>query len=313
MERLDGGSVLPAGFRGGVIALGNFDGFHRGHRAVADAAIARARAIGGPAIIATFAPHPACFFRPDTPPFQLTTLEQRQRFFAEAGADAMLVFPFDARMAEESADDFVLKRLVGAIGAKGVVTGVDFTFGKGRSGDIALLRDLGGRHGLTVEAVEPVRDAEGIISSSRIRQALREGDCGTAAALLTRPFVIEGQVEHGAKLGRTIGYPTANVALGGYIRPRYGIYAVRGHLPDGRELEGAANIGVRPTFDPPIELLEAFFFDYAGDLYGQTIGVEFVGYIRPEAKFDTLDALTAQMDKDCAEARAILARTSRLP
>lgn len=312
MERLDSSAALPPHLRGGVIALGNFDGFHRGHQAVVGAAIARARAAGRPAVVATFDPHPARFFRPDTEPFALTTLDQRERLFAEAGADAMLVISFDAAMAAKSAEAFVADHLVDRAGAAMVVTGEDFTFGKDRSGNVASMRTLGAASGLVVEAVGAVTDAGGPISSSRIRAALRAGDCDEAARLLTRPFAIEGLVEHGAKLGRTIGYPTANVALGGYLRPRYGIYAARGRLADGRVLNGAANIGIRPTFDPPIELLEAFFFDFAGDLYGQAVVVEFVAYLRPEARFDGLDALVAQMDKDCAAARAILAAPAPL-
>jgi len=188
-----------------------------------------------------------------------------------------------------------------------VVTGQDFTFGKARAGNRAVLTELCARHGVIAEAVAPITDADGPISSSRIRWALKDGDCETATRLLTRPFAIRGPVQHGDKLGRTIGYPTANLALGTYLRPRYGIYAVTGRLPDGRVLAGAANLGVRPTFDPPKELLEPFFFDFSGDLYGQEIEVAFHRFLRPEAKFDSLEALTAQMDKDCDEARRLLA------
>jgi riboflavin kinase/FMN adenylyltransferase len=312
MERLDSDAPVTAQYRGGVIALGNFDGFHRGHQAVVGAAIARARAAGRPAIVATFDPHPARFFRPDADPFALTTLDQRARLFAAAGADAMLVFHFDADIARESAEDFVAERLIARAGAGVVVTGEDFTFGRGRSGNVDRMRALGAPLGLEVVAVAAVVDDEGPISSSRVRAALQAGDCDTAARLLTRGFEVEGVVEHGGKLGRTIGYPTANVALGGYLRPHYGIYAVRGRLPDGRVLHGAANIGIRPTFDPPIELLEAFFFDFTGDLYGQTIAIEFVAFLRPEEKFDGLDALVAQMNRDCARARAILAAGTTL-
>ncbi len=169
-------------------------------------------------------------------------------------------------------------------------------------------RDAGERLGFSVDAVGPVSDGEGVISSSRIRDALVAGDCDTAARLLTRPFAIEGVVEHGDKRGQTIGYPTANIALGPYLRPRFGIYAVRGRLADGRVLDGAANLGIRPTFEPPRELLEPYFFDFDGDLYGQCVEVELIAFLRPEAKFDSLDALTAQMAADCAEARRRLAQ-----
>jgi riboflavin kinase/FMN adenylyltransferase len=218
----------------------------------------------------------------------------------------MLVFRFDAELASVTAEDFVAERLVRLIGAAGVVTGEDFTFGKGRGGNVEVLRTLGAEHGLSVDAVAPVGDGEPV-SSSRIREALEAGDCETATRLLTRPFAIEGVVEHGDKRGRAIGYPTANINLANYQRPHYGIYAVRGRLPDGRTLEGAANLGIRPSFHPPKELLEPYFFDFSGDLYGQTIEVELISFIRPEAKFDGLDALTRQMEQDCAEARRRLA------
>jgi riboflavin kinase / FMN adenylyltransferase len=307
MERLDGGSAVPERLRGGIVALGNFDGFHLGHQAVVGRAVERARAERRPVLVATFDPHPVRFFKPDAAPFRLTTLDQRERLFAAAGADAMIVFRFDAELAATTADTFVEHRLKQLIGAAGVVTGEDFTFGKGRSGNVEVLARLGPEHGLSVDAVAPVAQDGEAVSSSRIRDALREGDCDTAARLLTRPFAIEGVVEHGDKRGRTIGYPTANLSLGNYIRPRFGIYAVRGRLPDGRLVEGAANLGIRPTFEPPKELLEPYFFDFSGDLYGQTIEVELVSFLRPEAKFDGLDSLMWQMDEDCAEARRRLA------
>jgi len=308
MERLDGGSAVPAHLRGGIVALGNFDGFHKGHQAVVGRAVARARAEGRPALVATFDPHPVRYFRPDAPWFRLTSLDQRERLFAAAGADAMILFTFDGALAATTAEDFVAERLVHLFGAAGVVTGEDFTFGKGRGGNIEVLKRLGEARGLSVEAVAPVLDDGEAVSSSRIREALRAGDCEIAGALITRPFAIEGVVEHGDKRGRTIGYPTANLGLGHYLRPRFGIYAVRGRLPDGRVLDGAANLGIRPTFEPARELLEPFFFDFSGDLYGQTIEVELVSFIRDERRFDGIDALKVQMDLDCAEARRRLAR-----
>jgi riboflavin kinase/FMN adenylyltransferase len=308
MERLDGGSAVPAQLRGGIVALGNFDGFHLGHQAVVGRAVEDARASGRPALVATFDPHPVRFFRPDAAPFRLTTLDQRARLFQAAGADAMIVFHFDGDLAGLTAEAFVAERLVALIGAAGVVTGQDFTFGKAKGGNAQVLGDLALQHGFRAEAVAPVALNGEPVSSSRIRTALQNGDCATATRLLTRPFTIEGVVQHGDKVGRTIGYPTANIDLDRYLRPRYGIYAVRGRLADGRMLEGAANLGIRPSFDPPKELLEAFFFDFAEDLYGQTIEVELHAFLRPEAKFDSLEALTAQMDADCAEARRVLAR-----
>lgn len=305
---LDARQPMPASLRGAIIALGNFDGFHRGHQAVAGAAIEWARAEGRPAIIATFDPHPVRFFAPDAAPFRLTTLDQRQELFEAAGADAMLVFHFDAQLAGTTAQEFVVDLLVGRLGAAGVVTGTDFTFGKARGGNITVLAELGSTCGLATRAVGPVADSGEVVSSTRIREALQAGDCAAATHLLTRPFAIRGVVQHGDKVGRTIGYPTANLPLGNYLRPHYGIYAVTAVLPGGRIVHGAANLGIRPSFDPPKELLEPHFFDFSGDLYGQEIEVAFHHFLRPEAKFDSLDALTAQMEADCNRARELLAR-----
>ena len=308
MERLDGSSTVPAAFRGGIVALGNFDGFHRGHQAVVGRAVTRARAEGRPALVATFDPHPVRFFKPDLPPFRLTTLDQRQRLFAEAGADAMLVYQFDAGLAAVTAPDFVTDHLVSRAGAAGVTTGEDFTFGKGRGGNVEVLKLLGQANRISVDAVAPVDEAGAPVSSSRIRAALQAGDCRTAARLLTRPFAIEGEVEHGDKRGRALGYPTANVALDRYLRPRFGVYAVRGLLPGGRVVNGVANVGTRPMFEPPKELLEPWFFDFDDDLYGQVIEVELLDFIRDEARFEDVEALKAQIARDCDAARAILAR-----
>lgn len=306
MERLDGAASVPGHLRGGIVALGNFDGFHRGHQAVVGRAVARARDEGRSVIVATFDPHPVRHFRPDTPPFRLTTLDQRARLFAEAGADAMLVFGFDAALASLSAREFAQQRLVELIGAGGVVTGADFTFGRGRDGNVAVLAQLGAELGFSVDTVAPVAAEGEVVSSSRIRDALRQGQPREAAALLTRPFAIEGVVEGGAKLGRELGYPTANIRLGSYLRPRYGIYAVRGRLADGRVVDGVANLGIRPTIDPPEELLEPYFFDFSGDLYGQMVEVQLIDFLRDEAKYDGLDALKAQIARDCEDAKAAL-------
>jgi riboflavin kinase/FMN adenylyltransferase len=322
MERLDGSSAVPERLRGGIVALGNFDGFHKGHQAVVGRAVSRAHAEGRPALVATFDPHPVRHFKPDLPPFRLTTLDQRERLFGAAGADAMLVFHFGDELAQVTAPDFVTDYLVSRVGAAGVVTGEDFTFGKGRGGDVEVLKMLGQANRISVDAVAPVAEDGEPVSSSRIREALEAGDCETAARLLTRPFAIEGVVEHGDKRGRTIGYPTANIALGPYLRPRFGVYAVRGRLADpgspasagaggsgasGRVLEGVANLGTRPMFDPPKLLLEPWFFDFDGDLYGQTVEVELVSFVRDEAAFDSLDALKAQIGADAEAARARLA------
>lgn len=304
MERVEGESALPAHLQRAIVALGNFDGFHLGHQAVVGRAVALAKARGVPAIVATFDPHPVRYFKPDTPPFRLTTLDQRQRLFGAAGADAMLVFAFNETLAHVSAEAFVTDWLRDA---SGVVTGEDFTFGKGRSGNIAVLRTLAARQGMTVDTVPPVLLDKVPVSSSRIREALKAGDCAEATRLMTRPFAIEGVVQHGDKVGRALGYPTANLDLGKYLRPRYGVYAVRGRLPDGRVLRGAANLGVRPQFDPPKELLEPYFFDFSEDLYGQCIEVALIAHLRDEQKFAGLDALKEQMAQDCERARALLA------
>ncbi|MGZ8313521.1 MAG: bifunctional riboflavin kinase/FAD synthetase [Allosphingosinicella sp.] len=307
MERLHGGAAVPAQLRAGIVALGNFDGFHLGHQAVVGRAVSRARSEGRPALVATFDPHPMRYFRPESPWFRLTTLEQRERLILAADVDAMLVFQFDAEFAAVSASDFFSDWLVRQIGAAGIVTGEDFTFGKDRGGDVAQLRLLGQANRMSVETVAPVTDGELPVSSTRIREALRAGDCETATGLLTRPFAMEGVVEHGDKRGRELGYPTANLPLGNYLRPRFGVYAVRGRLPNGQLLDGVANLGTRPMFDPPKELLEPHFLDFDGDLYGQCIEVGLVSFIRDELMFDDIDALIAQMDRDKAEARRRLA------
>jgi riboflavin kinase/FMN adenylyltransferase len=306
MIRLDHRYPIPEDLRGAIIALGNFDGFHLGHQAVVGEALAWARSENRPCIVATFDPHPMRHFQPQAEPFRLTTLDQREELFAAAGADAMLVFHFDSVMASQSAADWADGMISRHLGAAGIVTGEDFTFGKARGGNPALLR----ARGIEARTVGAVHDAPEFgsapISSSRIRTALKAGDCITATRLLTRPFAIRGVVQHGDKVGRTIGFPTANLDLGSYLRPHYGIYAVTGRLLDGRVVQGAANLGIRPTFDPPKELLEPFFFDFAGDLYGQEVEVAFHHFLRGEAKFDSLEALTAQMERDCDEARKLL-------
>ncbi|QNM82493.1 bifunctional riboflavin kinase/FAD synthetase [Sphingomonas sabuli] len=307
MQRLASDQPLPDSLRGAVLALGNFDGFHLGHQAVVNRAISLGFHKRAPVIVATFDPHPVHHFKPDAPPFRLTTLDQRERLFAHAGADAMLVFAFDEALAATGADDFVSGVLAGRFGLAGVVTGTDFTFGRGRSGNADSLRTLGRAHGIDAEAVPPVMVGGQPVSSSRIRDALAAGDPATATRLLTRPFSIEGTVERGDARGRELGYPTANLSLGGYQRPAYGIYAVRVRLDDGSEHDGVANLGVRPMFEPARELLEVFIFDWSGDLYDRVLEVDVIAFLRGEQKFDGLDALVAQMREDEAQARRLLA------
>jgi riboflavin kinase/FMN adenylyltransferase len=305
--RLGHRDPVPEALRGAVIALGNFDGFHLGHQAVVAEAVAWARAEGRPVIVATFDPHPVRHFAPHVPWFRLTELDQREELFTAAGAAAMLVFEFDDDLAATTAEDFVGELLGAHLGVAGVVTGEDFTFGKGRTGNVALLASEGARHGIAARTVGPVEESRLPVSSSRIRDALKAGECETATRLMTRPFAIRGVVQHGDKRGRAIGYPTANLDMGHYLRPRYGIYAVTGRVLDsGQELKGAASLGVRPTFEPPKELLEPYFFDFDGDLYGREIEVALWHFLRPEAKFAGVDELVAQMAQDCARARELL-------
>ena len=307
MQRLTLAGGIPESLKGSIVALGNFDGFHLGHQAVVGRAVQRAFHERRQVIVATFEPHPVRFFRPDVPPFRLTTLDQRERLFAHTGADAMLVFEFGDELRSTSAEDFITGLLGRRIGAAGVVTGDDFTFGKMRGGNVELLRTLGAEQGIVAEAVAPVLLGEVRISSGRIREALEAGDTGLATKLMSRDFAIEGVVQGGDKRGRELGYPTANIVLGDYQRPRYGIYAVRVTLRDGSEHPGVANLGVRPTFDPPTELLETHLLDFQGDLYGQKIEVALHAFIREEKKFESLDDLVAEMRADEAQARHLLA------
>ena len=307
MQRVTLAGGIPESLKGSIVALGNFDGFHLGHQAVVGRAVARAFHERRPIIVATFDPHPVTFFKPDLPPFRLTTLDQRERLFAHAGADAMLVFEFNRELASMDAEPFVVEVLAKEIGAAGVVTGDDFSFGKGRAGDVAVLKKLGDRHGVVAEAVAQVSLDGERISSGRIREALVAGDTGKATHMLSRDYAIEGVVQRGDARGRELGYPTANLELGDYQRPKYGIYAVRVTLEDGSEQPGVANLGVRPTFDPPQELLEAHLFGFARDLYGQRIEVALHAFIREEEKFADVETLVAHMREDEAASRRLLA------
>lgn len=316
MIRLDHRQPMPESLRGAIIALGNFDGFHQGHQAVVGAAVDWARAEGRPAIVATFDPHPMRYFKPEAEPFRLTTLDQRQDLFAEAGVDAMLVFHFDGAMAGMEAAEWARVMVGEHLGAAGIVTGEDFTFGKGRGGNVDVLRDRGAAQDIVAETVGAVL-LDGVrISSGRIREALQAGDPAAAIHQLTRPFAIRAEVIHGNKRGRGFGWPTANMKLGPYLRPAYGVYAVRVRLPDangfgGAEYDGVANLGHRPMFEPE-ELLEAHLFDFDGDLYGQNIEVALHHYLRPEVKFETHDELIAQIGRDAEEAKRLLAAGATL-
>ena len=308
MAVFHGYTDLPDAARGAVAALGNFDGVHRGHRAVIETACALGRDLDAPCAAAVFSPHPRTVFQPDAPPFALMTDGQRARALKAAGVGAVFHIPFDRAMAAMTPEQFVRDVLAEGLGLKGVVTGADFCFGKDRAGDAEALKALGARYGVTARIADAVKidGAPDKISSSTVRAALRDGDARAAAGLLGRPFAIEGVVSQGDQRGRLLGFPTANIALGEYLRPKFGVYAVIAHLPDGRTVPGVANLGSRPTVDGTEARLEAHLFDFEGDLYGQQLEVELIDFIRPEQKFDGLDALTAQIAADSAMARKML-------
>ena len=300
------GDGLPADLRGAHVAIGNFDGMHRGHRAVLDAALDRARAEGRPAIALTFEPHPRSFFAPDRPVFRLTPPAAKARLAAALGLDALVVVPFDAAIAGLAAEDFVARILVDGLGLANATVGWDFHFGKGRSGSPAFLSEAGRRHGFGVDVVEPHTAEDGeLVSSSRIRAALEAGDLAEASGLLGYRWFVEGRVIGGDRRGRDLGFPTANMRLSDDCRLRHGVYAVT-FTVDGTTRLGAANWGRRPQFDDGAPVLETHVLDFSGDLYGKTADVTFVSYLRPEAKFASLDGLLGQMRLDCAEARAVL-------
>lgn len=304
---LDRAERLPESLRGGAAAIGNFDGVHLGHRAVIGQAHAIATAAGKPTIVVSFDPHPARYFQPDLPPFALTNRAQKIEILADLGVDAAVIIPFNPELAALSPDAFARDWLKERLGISHAVTGMDFTFGKNRGGDVRSLAEFGGKYGFDTTIVSPIRGDGEIISSSRIRQALEQGDVAAVSRMQERPFTIRASVIHGEKRGRSIGVPTANQELGDYQRPRYGVYAVRVRLPDGTQANGVANIGIRPMFEPPRELLETWILDWSGDLYGQDIDVSLIEWLRPEIRFDDLQQLKDQIDKDAATARRILA------
>lgn len=303
---LRNGDALPSGLASPVVAIGNFDGVHRGHRAVIGTAIDQARSLGKPALAVTFEPHPRAFFRPEEPIFRLTPEPMKLKRLAETGLDGAAVLAFDAALAAKDAEAFVADVLVGRLGVSMVVAGYDFHFGKGRGGSPIFLREAGKRHGFGVEIVAPLLDEGAQVSSSVIRSALAQGRVEQAAHMLGAPFEIEAQVIHGDKRGRELGYPTANMRLDPAVTLAHGIYAVSVEI-DGVRHKGVASFGRRPTFDDGAPRLETFVFDYAGDLYGRVLAVAFHTWLRPELKFDSIDALIAQMDEDSARARAALA------
>jgi riboflavin kinase/FMN adenylyltransferase len=293
--------------RGAVVAIGNFDGVHRGHQAVIATARARAQALGRPAAALTFEPHPRSFFRPQEPFFRLTDERNKLRLLAATGLDGAIVLRFDAALAALTADEFVERILVGQLAVAGVTIGFDFHFGANRTGSPDFLAAAGARHGFAVDIVPRFEDGGRRISSGPIRAALGEGHVTDAAEMLGFPWFVSGEVVHGDKRGRELGYPTANLRLDPTCGLRHGIYAVRANV-GGRRVDGVASFGRRPMFDVGTVLLEAFLFDFSGDLYGQTIDVAFIEWIRPEMKFDTIDELVRRMDEDSRIARAALVK-----
>lgn len=306
MSTLGPSSTVPDDARGAAIALGNFDGVHRGHQAVIASARAVAEQRGVPVGVAIFEPHPRRFFQPDAPPFRLQSSAQRARALAACGVAEVYEIGFDESLARSTDREFAQRLIHDCIGAVHVSVGADFRFGRGRMGDVESLKRLGTEFGFTVEAVAPVGGAEKI-SSTAVREAIAAGDMARAADLLGRPWAIEGEVRRGFARGRGFGFPTANLALGDYVRPRLGIYAVRVDLGDGVLLPGVASVGVNPTVGSlPAPVLEAHLLDFSGDLYGRLIEVELIGFLRDEAKFDDTDALKTQMTQDVIEARRAL-------
>ena len=291
------------------MAIGAFDGVHRGHQAVIAEARAAAERLGAPLGVVSFDPHPRRWFQPDAEPFRLMSTDQMARALAGQGVQRLYLLPFDAEMAALSDADFARKVLADGLGVRHAAVGFDFTFGKGRSGSPEALRRYGETLGFSVSAVPRHDGLDGLkLSSSAVRAVLKAGDIAGAAAILGRPFAIEGEVIHGDKRGRTIGVPTLNVALGDYVRPAYGVYATRTRLADGRIVDGVASLGVRPMFQLETPLLEVWLLDFAGDLYGQMVETVLVAFLRGEARFDGLEALKAQIDLDAAQARDILKR-----
>ena len=305
---------VPAACRGAVVAIGNFDGVHRGHRALIAQAKAQADARGAPLAVLSFEPHPQEYFRPSPESFRLTPLRTKARLLADLGVDVLFALTFDGEMARRSPQDFVQTILVAGLGISGVVVGHDFEFGQKRAGNLATLSLFGGQEGFTVTAFDTVTaSGDEKISSTLIRQLLKQAKPEEAARLLGHAWAVEARVEHGDARGRKMGFPTANMHLGHCLAPAFGVYAVRVAILDGDRVvsrhDGVANFGIRPMYQVQVPLLETHLFDFDGDLYGKYLSVELIRYIRPEAKFPSLDALIAQIATDAAKAREILGKT----
>jgi riboflavin kinase/FMN adenylyltransferase len=294
--------AIPPEARGASVALGNFDGVHLGHASLLRAAHAARPDV--PLAVLSFAPHPRELFRPDDPPFHLTLSEERAEALAALGVSLLYEVRFDRAFSQLSATAFIVEVLDAGIGARHLACGPDFAFGHRRGGDVALLAASAAERGIGLSIVPPLLDAQGPISSSRIRRLLQDGYPEHAAAALGRPWSLCGVVAHGDARGRTLGFPTANIALGRHLEPARGVYAITARLPDGRRVPGVANLGRRPTVNEgPESRLEAHLFDFSGDLYDQVLSVSLHAFLRAERKFAGLDDLRAQIAADAAEAR----------
>lgn len=298
---------IPEALKGGVVAVGNFDGVHRGHQALLAHARADADRLGVPAVALTFEPHPRTFFRPEAPVFRLTTVEAKSRLLAALRMDGMVLATFDKAFSGIPAEEFITTILRDRLALRAAVVGHDFHFGRGRSGTPDVLRQAGERLGFSVEVVKPVGDAGSIFASTDVRQALAEGNIARANSLLGYRWFVTGTVVTGDRRGRDLGFPTANLRMAPDCGLAHGIYAVRIRTSDGVERDGVASYGRRPTFDNGAPLLEAHVFDFNGDLYGSTVAVSFLAWLRPEKKFPSVDALIAAMHEDSAAARGIQA------
>lgn len=294
--------------RGAAVAMGSFDGVHKGHQQVIELAARAAADLRAPLGVITFDPHPRVYFRPDEPAFRLMKTDQQARALEKLDVDILYVLPLEAELAEMSDREFATQVLHHGLGARHVSVGFDNSFGKGRTGTPDTMRQYGDELGFGVSVAAPVGDRSlEKFSSTQVREALRDGRPDVAAEILGRPFAIEGPVQRGRQLGRTLGFPTANVDLGDYVSPRYGVYATRTRLSDGREFAGVANLGVNPTVQgvtPPV--LEVWLFDFDEDIYDRIIETDLIAFLRPEEKFDSLEAMTEQVMKDAEDARKVL-------
>ncbi|WP_119165534.1 bifunctional riboflavin kinase/FAD synthetase [Algihabitans albus] len=306
-------SSVPSDGRGAVVAVGNFDGVHRGHQAVIEIARAKAKELGAPLGVLTFEPHPRLFFQPDQPPFRLTAFRTKARLLQTLGVERLYCLPFTRRLAGLEAADFIAEVLTAGLGLRHVVVGDNFRFGRKRGGDPALLERAGKSAGFGTTVVRRVGGSLAeAYSSTQVRSYLADGNPTRAALMLGRYWEIEGRVRHGAKRGRTLGFPTANIPLRpSLLRPAYGVYAVRAALEEATSesrvwFPGVANLGIAPMYGYDEPLLETFLFDYSGNLYGRHLRIALVDYLRPEQRFETVEALTAQMASDCEKARQTL-------